>query len=158
MCPEALCTKGRPSGILLHPQPRLVLPQEAGAAHMALPALSTRLHDALEEHGVILHVGMLGRLQLAEREEEWAAAGHIGFTLGPLEGCRAQVGPEGIDGVLTVVLVQQHEGDLQGKGRRRSGPEQCTELCVCHLCSLLTLSSGWLGVKETMSGPRLVVL
>lgn len=97
-----------------------MLSEDAGAAHAALPALSalsTCLHDAFEKHGVILHVGVLGRLQPAEGEEERAAAGHVGFTLRPLEGRRAQVGPEGIDGVLTVVLVQQHEGDLRGRAR-----------------------------------------
>lgn len=67
------------------PESGLVLPQGAGAASRPC-CLSTCLHDALEEHGVVLHVGMLGRLQPAEREEERAAAGHVGFTLGPLEG------------------------------------------------------------------------
>lgn len=69
-----------------NPPVHSALPREPGAAGTALPALSTRLHDALEEHGVILHVGMLGRLQPVEGEEERAAAGHVGLTLGPLEG------------------------------------------------------------------------
>lgn len=63
LCPGILGTKGRTSGILLELQSGLVLPEDAGAAHAALPALSTLstcLHDALEEHGVILHVGVLG--------------------------------------------------------------------------------------------------
>lgn len=82
---------------------------------------------------------MLGRLQPAEREEERAAAGHVGFTLGPLEGHGAQVRPEGINGVLTVVLVQEHEGDLRaraGGGQVPGSAPRGSELvCACHLCS-----------------------
>lgn len=92
---------------------------------MARPAaLSVSVHDALDEHGVVLHVGVLGRLQLVEGEEERAAAGHVGLALGPLEGSGVQVGPEGVDGVFTVVLVQQHEGDLPGSvlGQARVSP------------------------------------
>lgn len=61
-------------------------PVSAGPPSGALPALSTGLHDALEEHGVVLHVSVLGRMQPVEGEEERAAAGHVGFTLRPLEG------------------------------------------------------------------------
>ena len=101
------------SVIVLSPLPSWS-PRGLGRGWLGPPALSVSLHDALEEHGVVLHVGMLGRLQLVEGEEERAAAGHVGLALGPLEGSGVQVGPEGVDGVFTVVLVQQHEGDLPG--------------------------------------------
>ena len=69
-----------------------------GRGWLGPPALSVSLHDALEEHGVVLHVGMLGRLQLVEGEEERAAAGHVGLALGPLEGSGVQVGAQEVSG------------------------------------------------------------
>lgn len=60
MVPGILGAMDRPSVSLPTPQHTLVLPRGSGVAGTALPALSTCLHDALEEHGVVLHVGMLG--------------------------------------------------------------------------------------------------
>lgn len=60
MVPGILGATDRPSVSLPTPQCTLVLPRGSGVAGTALPALSTCLHDALEEHGVVLHVGMLG--------------------------------------------------------------------------------------------------
>ena len=79
-------------------------------------ALTARLepgqvYNGLDEDGVVAYVGVF-RVQLGERTEERAAAGDVHIADGPLKGRGGDVGPEGIDYVLPVVLVEQHEGDL----------------------------------------------
>lgn len=73
------------------------------------------VNDGLDEDGVISDVGVLG-VQFGERAEERAAAGNVHVTHRPLKGRRGNVWPEGIDDVLPVVLIQQHEGDLRNQG------------------------------------------
>jgi len=69
--------------------------------------------DSLDEDGVVSYVRVFG-VQLGERAEEGAAAGDVHVADGPLEGRGGDVGPEGVDDVLPVVLVQQHQGHLVG--------------------------------------------
>lgn len=69
------------------------------------------IHDGLNENGVVANVGVLG-VELGERAEERAAAGDVHLTYRPLEGGGSDVGPEGIDDVLPVTLVQQHQSHL----------------------------------------------
>ena len=74
------------------------------------------VYNGLDKDGVITYVGVL-RVQLGKGTEERAAAGDVHIADGPLEGGGRDVGPEGINDVLPVVLVQQHEGDLGTDGR-----------------------------------------
>ena len=81
-----------------------------------VPGLSFTLetgevHDGLDEDGVVSDVRVFG-VQLGERAEERAATGDVHVADGPLEGRGRDVGPEGVDDVLPVVLVQQHQGHL----------------------------------------------
>ena len=70
------------------------------------------VNDGLDENGVVADVGVLG-VEFGERAEERAAAGDVHLTHGPLEGRGSDVGPERIDDVLSVTLVQQHESHLE---------------------------------------------
>lgn len=67
----------------------------------------SEVYNGLDEDGVVAYVGVF-RVQLGEWTEEWAAAGYVHIADGPLEGRGRDVGPEGIDYVLPVVLVEQH--------------------------------------------------
>lgn len=71
----------------------------------------SEVYNGLDEDGVVAYVGVL-RVQLGEWTEERAAAGDVHIADGPLEGRGGDVGPEGVDDVLPVVLVEQHQGDL----------------------------------------------
>lgn len=82
------------------------------------------VNNGLDEDGVISDVGVLG-VKFRERAEEGASAGNVHVTDRSLEGGRGDVWPESIDDVLSVVLIKQHQGDLQTK--------------VSHLMSL-----GWM--------------
>jgi len=81
----------------------------------------SEVHNGLDEDGVVAYVGVLG-VQLGERAEERAAAGDVHVADGPLEGRGGDVGPEGVDDVLPVVLVQQHQGDLGAVGGEPEAP------------------------------------
>lgn len=72
------------------------------------------VHDSLDEDGVVSDVRVLG-VELGERAEEGAAAGDVHLAHGPLEGRGGDVGPEGVDDVLPVALVQQHQSHLRGR-------------------------------------------
>lgn len=65
------------------------------------------VNNGLDEDGVIAYVCVF-RVQLRKRTEEWATAGDVHITDRPLEGRGGDVGPEGINYVLLVVLVKQH--------------------------------------------------
>lgn len=78
-------------------------------------ALLICLDDAFEEKRVLLHVGVLGGLQLGQGQEHGAATGHIHVIHWPLEGGRGQVWAKGIDDVLPVVLIQQHKCHLENR-------------------------------------------
>lgn len=69
------------------------------------------VHDSLDEDGVVSDVRVLG-VELRERAEEGAATGDVHLTDGPLEGRGGDVRPEGVDDVLPVALVQQHQSHL----------------------------------------------
>lgn len=71
----------------------------------------SEVYKRLNENGVITYVGVF-RVKLGKRAEEWAATGDVHVADGPLEGRGRDVRPEGVDDVLPVVLVQQHEGNL----------------------------------------------
>lgn len=71
----------------------------------------SQVYNGFDEDGVIAYVGIF-RVQLGERTEEWAAAGNVHITDWPLKGRGGDIGPESIDYVFPVVLVEQHQGDL----------------------------------------------
>lgn len=79
------------------------------------------VHDRLDEDGVVADVRVLG-VELGERAEERAAAGNVHLAHGSLEGGGSDVGAEGVDDVLPVALVQQHQSHL--------GRKQTKELCL----------------------------
>lgn len=82
-------------------------------AHRCLTSLkASEVNDGLDEDGVVPDVGVFG-VQFGQRAEEWAAAGYVHVADGSLEGGGRDVGPEGIDDVFSVVLVQQHKSDLK---------------------------------------------
>lgn len=83
---------------------------EGGAGYLE----PSEVHNGLDEDGVIPNVGVL-RVQFGEWTEERAAAGDVHVADGPLEGRGGDVGPEGVDDVLPVVLVKQHQGHLGTK-------------------------------------------
>lgn len=72
------------------------------------------IHNRLDEDGVITNVSVLA-IELGERAEERTAAGDVHLAHGSLEGGGSDIGSKGIDDVLSVALVQQHESDLEGK-------------------------------------------
>lgn len=69
------------------------------------------VHDGFDEDGVVADVRVLA-LQLGQRTEERTSAGDVHLADRPLERRRGDVGPEGVDDVLSVTLVQQHQRDL----------------------------------------------
>lgn len=69
------------------------------------------VHDGLDEDGVVADVRVLG-VELGERAEERTAAGDVHLAHGSLEGRGGDVGAEGVDDVLPVALVQQHQSHL----------------------------------------------
>ena len=73
------------------------------------------VHDRLDEDGVVANVRVLG-VELGERAEERTAAGDVHLAHGSLEGGGSDIGAEGVDDVLPVALVQQHQSHL---GRKR---------------------------------------
>lgn len=72
-----------------------------------------RFHHALDIDCVILAVGVLGRPQFPQWEEQGAAAGHIHLRDGSVEGCRREVWTESIDDMLPLVLIYEKERYLQ---------------------------------------------
>jgi len=74
------------------------------------------VHDGLDEDGVVADVRVLG-VELGERAEERAAAGDVHLAHRPLEGGGGDVGAKGVDDVLPVALVQQHQGHLEESRR-----------------------------------------
>lgn len=88
--------------------------KEHGGAATSDTLKACEVNNGLDEDSVISDVGVLG-VQLGEGAEERAAAGNVHVTHRPLEGGRGNVWAEGINDVLPVVLIQQHEGDLRIK-------------------------------------------
>lgn len=76
---------------------------------------ASEVNNSLDEYSIISYVGVFG-VQFGKRAEEWAAAGDVHVTDGPLEGGGGDVGTEGIDDVLSVILIQQHQGHLNTRG------------------------------------------
>lgn len=70
------------------------------------------VHDRFDEDGVVADVRVLG-IELGERAEERAAAGDVHLAHGSLEGRGSDVGSKGVDDVLPVALVQQHQRHLE---------------------------------------------
>lgn len=68
---------------------------------------SSEVYNGLDEDGVVSYVGVF-RVQFGEWAEERAATCDVHVTDRPLEGRGGDVGPEGINNVLPVVLVEQH--------------------------------------------------
>lgn len=73
---------------------------------------ASEVHDCLDEDGVVTDVRVFG-VKLGERAEEWAAAGDVHLAYRSLEGGGGDVGSEGVDDVLPVALVQQHQSHLE---------------------------------------------
>ena len=86
------------------------------SASTVYPLEAGQVNDGLNENGVVAQVGALAR-QLSQWTEQRAATGNVHLTDWLLERGGGDVGPEGVDDVLPVVLVQQHQGHLSG-GRR----------------------------------------
>lgn len=70
------------------------------------------IHDGLNEDGVVTYVRVFA-LELGEGAKERTATGDVHLTHRPLEGGGSDIRPEGINDVLTVTLVEQHQGHLQ---------------------------------------------
>lgn len=70
------------------------------------------VHDRLDEDGVVADVRVLG-IELGERAEERTAAGDVHLAHGSLEGGGSDVRSKGVDDVLPVALVQQHQSHLE---------------------------------------------
>ncbi len=73
---------------------------------------ASEVHDGFDEDGVVTYVWVLA-LQLGQRTEERAAAGDVHLAYRPLEWGGSDVGTEGVDDVLSVTLVQQHQRHLE---------------------------------------------
>lgn len=69
------------------------------------------VHDRLDEDGVVADVRVLG-VELGERAEERTAAGDVHLAHRSLEGGGSDIGSKGVDDVLPVALVQQHQSHL----------------------------------------------
>lgn len=72
------------------------------------------VHNRLDEDGVVTNVSVLA-IELRERAEEWTAAGDVHLAHGSLEGGGSDIRSKGIDDVLSVALVQQHQRNLEVK-------------------------------------------
>lgn len=70
------------------------------------------VHNGFDEDGVVANVRVFG-VQLRERAEERTAAGDVHLAHGSLEGGGSDIRSKGVDDVLPVALVQQHQGHLQ---------------------------------------------
>ncbi len=73
---------------------------------------ASEVHGGFDEDGVVTYVWVLA-LQLGQRTEERAAAGDVHLAYRPLEWGGSDVGTEGVDDVLSVTLVQQHQRHLE---------------------------------------------
>lgn len=75
------------------------------------------VHNRFDEDGVVSDVRVLG-IELGERAEERTAAGDVHFAHRSLEGRGSDVRSKGVDDVLPVALVQQHQSHLEIKQMR----------------------------------------
>lgn len=75
------------------------------------------VHDGFDEDGVVADVRVFA-VQLRERAEERTAAGDVHLAHGSLEGGGSDIRAKGVDDVLPVALVQQHQGHLQKPQQR----------------------------------------
>lgn len=82
-----------------------------GEAGSRLGLQTAEVHQDLDEDGVVPYVGVF-TVQLGQGTEERTPAGDVHVADRPLKGRGGDVGPEGVDDVLPVVLVEQHEGHL----------------------------------------------
>lgn len=122
---------------------------------LVLHLQTSQVHYSLDEDGVIADVGVL-RVELREWAEERTAAGDVHVADGPLKGRGGNVGPEGVNDMLAVVLVQEHEGHLGSK--RTTGKIQ--GLRIRNILELLPSSNRAITHKQhllpTNQGIRLV--
>lgn len=72
---------------------------------------TSEVHNCLDEDGVITDVRVLG-IKLGERTKERTATGYVHLAHRSLKGGGGDVGSEGVDDVLPVALVQQHQSHL----------------------------------------------
>ena len=70
------------------------------------------VHNGFDKDGVIADVRVLG-VKLGERAEERTAAGDVHLAHRPLERGGCDIRSKGIDDVLPVALVQQHQSHLE---------------------------------------------
>lgn len=70
------------------------------------------VHDRLDEDGVVTDVRVLC-VELGERAEERTAASDVHLAHGSLEGRGSDIGTKGVDDMLPVALVQQHQSHLR---------------------------------------------
>lgn len=73
------------------------------------------IHNRLDEDGVITNVSVLA-IELGEWTEERTAAGDVHLTHGSLERGGSDIRSKGIDDVLSVALIQQHQSNLLVEG------------------------------------------
>lgn len=95
----------------------LMVTELPGLPNCSTPNMLSRLeagevHDRLDEDGVVADVRVLG-VELGERAEERTAAGDVHLAHGSLEGRGSDVRAKGVDDVLPVALVQQHQSHLE---------------------------------------------
>lgn len=84
----------------------------SGASSTEYPSQAREVYNRLDEYGIVSQIGALAR-QLSQRTEQRAAAGDVHLTDWPLEGGGGDVGAEGVDDVLPVVLIQEHQRHLR---------------------------------------------
>lgn len=80
------------------------------------PLQACEVYNGLDENGIIPKVGALA-CQFSQWAEEWAATGYVHLTDWSLERGGAYIRPEGINDMLPVILIQQHQCHLQGRER-----------------------------------------
>lgn len=73
---------------------------------------TSEVHDCLDENSVITYVRILA-VELGEWTKKRTATGDVHFAHRSLEGGGGDVGSEGVDDVLPVALVQQHQSHLK---------------------------------------------
>jgi hypothetical protein len=69
-------------------------------------------HNDLDEGRIVLYIRVGLVIELCQREEERTPAGDIHLLIRALERRARRIWSEGVEDVLAVVLVEEHEGHL----------------------------------------------
>lgn len=107
-----------PKGTTIEPKNEAVMVKELpGFQNCTAPQSGANLkagevNDRFDENGVVADVTVLG-VELRERAEQRTAAGDVHLAHGSLERGGSDVGAKGVDDVLPVALVQEHQSHLE---------------------------------------------